>query len=500
MSAFNDLNGIPASGNHFTLTQILRDEWEFDGFVVSDWESMEEMIDHGFCKDMQSVAYKSVTAGVDMEMVSDAYWTELKGLVEQGVVSEELVDERVANILRIKLRKGLFDRAFTQNDRQDVILSEPHLQLTRKLAQQSFVLLKNRDHTLPLSDSLSIAMIGPLADAPRDQMGTWAMDGRVDRVVTPRQAFQERLENDRFHYAPGLSSSRDTSHAEFDVAVTAAEQSDAVVMILGEEQILSGEAKSRAFLDLPGAQAELFAAVAKTGKPVITVIMAGRPLTFAAIAEKSDAVLYAWHPGTLGGPALADVLFGDVSPSGKLTTTFPRTVGQIPIYYNHRSTGRPPLESELGIPTGTPQDPRNFRSDYLDVDFTPAYPFGYGLSYTSFRYDNLVLSSPSMSKTEQIIISAEITNTGSMPGTEIVQLYIQDRYGSITRPVRELKGFQRVTLNPGESQTVSFELNAEQCSFYAMDNTPIIEPGTFSIWVAKDAASGLKGSFRITEK
>ncbi len=498
MSAFNEINGIPATGNKFTLSNILRGEWGFDGYVVSDWSSMTEMIAHGFCKDEKDVAEKSINAGIDMEMVSEAYRDNLKTLVKEGVVSEKLIDKRVGNILRIKLRKGLFDHPYTSDERQPVILSDEHLQIAKDVALQSIVMLKN-EGTLPLSDDQTVAVIGPLANAPVDQMGTWSMDGKAEAVVTPLVAFRDMLGQDQVNYAAGLESSRDTSEEGFDAAVIAANKSDAVVLFLGEEQILSGEAKCRAFLDLPGAQEALVKVITELNKPVVAVIMAGRPLTFPNIEKHLDAILYAWHPGTMGGPAIADLVFGNASPSGKLTTTFPRTVGQVPIYYAHKNTGRPPQPRDTAVPLGTPLDPQGFTSKYLDVDITPRFPFGFGLSYASFDYKNLKVSPDWMSKDGVITVSADITNTGQVQATEVAQLYIRDLVGSATRPVKELKGFTRATLDPGETKTVSFQLNAKDCGFYGPENKFIVEQGDFKVWIGWDSAHGLEGEFKITE-
>jgi len=499
MSAFNEINGIPATGHKYTLTSILRGEWDFDGYVVSDWSSMTEMIAHGYCKDEKEVAVESITAGIDMEMVSEAYKNHLKKLVKDGIVSEELVDERVANILRIKFRKGLFDNPYTDDQRLPVILSDKHMQIAKDVALQSIVMLKNEE-TLPLSDDQTVAVIGPLADAPVDQMGTWSMDGKADAVVTPLKAFRGMLGKENVQYVAGLDSSRDTSEKGFDDAVVAANQSDAVVLFLGEEEILSGEAKSRAFLDLPGAQEALVEAIAELDKPIVAVIMAGRPLTFPDVEKHVDAILYAWHPGTMGGPAIADLVFGNESPSGRLTTTFPRTVGQVPIYYAHKNTGRPPQPRDTAVPLGTPLDPQGFTSKYLDVDITPKYPFGFGLTYASFDYENLKISPEWMTKDGVITVSADITNSGEEQATEVAQLYIRDLFASATRPVKELKGFKRVTLDPGETKTVSFQLNAKDCGFYGPENEFVVEPGDFKVWIGWDSAHGLEGEFKIIEE
>ncbi len=499
MSAFSDLNGIPASGNAFTLRRILRDEFGFQGFVVSDWDSVVEMIQHGYAADEADAAAKGLSAGVDMEMVSTSFYDHVKELLAAGRVKQEWIDEAVRRILRVKFALGLFENPYPDTSLQASMLSEEHLAVARRLAAESVVLLKNEEHLLPLPASIgSIAVIGPLADSPRDQLGCWTMDGRPEDAVTPLAALREKLGEDRVHYAAGLATSRTTDETGIPAAVEAARRSDAVILFLGEEQALSGEARSRAFLDLPGAQEKLVAEVAEAGKPMIAVIMAGRPLTFQNVSRRVEAVMYAWHPGTMGGPAIADLLFGDAVPSGKLTITFPRTVGQVPIYYAHKNTGRPPSPDSLGIPMGTPVDPKGYTSKYLDVDFTPEYPFGYGLSYTTFSYANLRLSAENIPVGGRLTASVDVTNTGDWPGVEIVQLYTRDLVASLTRPVKELKGFRRVRLAPGETKTVSFTLTTDDLRFYDSKGRHIVEPGRFHLWIGPSSAEGLKAEFTVT--
>jgi beta-glucosidase len=357
------------------------------------------------------------------------------------------------------------------------------------LAAESLVLLKNQNGALPLAQSVgTLAVIGPLADSPRDQLGTWA-NGPADTAITPLTALRESLGASRVVYAPGMKNSRDESHDEFSLAVGLARRADAVVLFLGEEAALSGEASSRAYLDLPGAQEALVNEVAQTGKPVIVVIMAGRPLTFHNAAAKAGAVLYAWHSGTIGGPAIADVILGKAAPSGRLPVTFPRTVGQVPIYYNHLNTGRPPSE------TG-PEAQDKFRSKYLDVSFTPEYPFGFGLSYTTFSYGNTTVSAPQMRVGGSLTVSAEVANTGGVEADEVVQLYIRELAASISRPVRELKDFRRVHLKPGEKQTVTFTLESSELEFHKGAQL-VSEPGLFQVWVAPDSSAGLRGQFEL---
>ncbi len=488
MSAFNDLNGIPASANEFTIRQVLRSEWAFDGFVVSDWTSISELINHGYATDEKDAALKAIRAGIDMEMVSTCYQDHLKELIEKGSIHEELINEAVRNILRIKLRKGLFDNPYTGKPEQSVFLMPEHLETAKELAIQSAVLLKNENNTLPLSENIrKVAVIGPLADAPIDQLGMWTPDGRPEEAVTPLTAIRQMLGNNRVIYAAGLEKSRSTDKSRFNDAVHAARQSDACLVFIGEEQILSGEAHSRAFLNLPGAQEELVAAIAQTGKPLILVIMAGRPLIFNKIESKAHAIFYAWHGGTMAGPAIAELLFGRAIPSGKLTVSFPRAEGQIPVYYNHRNTGRPPSKENLGIPAGTPLDPVNFSSNYLDLDFTPAYPFGYGLSYTRFEHTPIKLSDDTITVNDTLIVKTTVKNTGKYAGVEIIQLYLRDMVGSITRPVKELKAFRRVFLEPGQSKEVVFKLTQDDLAFYGENMTFAAEAGKFMIWTGKSS-------------
>ncbi len=497
MSAFNDLNGIPASGNAFTLRQVLRTEWGFDGFLVSDWNSITEMIAHGYAAGDKDAALKGVLGGVDMEMVSTTYYDHLKSLLSEGKLSMNLIDDAVRNILRVKFRLGLFDKPVPAAADTAAILAPESLEVAKRLATESVVLLKN-DGTLPLAKTVGkVAVIGPLADSPVDQMGSWTMDGNPNDVRTPLAALREVLGASRVVYARGLKNSRDTSRAGFAEAAAVARSADVALLFLGEEQSLSGEAHSRAFLDLPGAQEALVAELAQAGKPMVAVILAGRPLTFQNVTAKVNAVLYAWHPGTMGGPAIADLLLGAASPSGKLPVTFLRTVGQVPLYYNHMNTGRPPSPSDLGIPMGTPLEPKGYNSKYIDVDFTPEYVFGFGMSYTTFAYSNLRVSAAAMPKGAPLAVEADVTNTGSREGDEVVQLYVRDLVASVTQPVRELKGFRRIHLKAGEKQTVRFPLRREDLEFHNAKMQSVVEPGEFRVWIGPDSAHGLEGSFCV---
>ncbi len=490
MSAFNNLNGVPASANEFTLRQVLRDEWKFDGFVVSDYTAIAELIPHGYAADAKSAAQKGIVAGVNMEMVSTTYWDNGKALIEGKQVDPKVVDQAVREILRIKFRLGLFDAKGQFSPAPAAASTADALETAKRLAAESLVLLKNQNRTLPLARSIGkVAVIGPLADSARDQLGTWAM-GEPDTVRTPLAALRQALGENRVLFAPGLKNSRDNSHDGFAAAVKAARGADAVLLFLGEEASLSGEASARAYLDLPGAQEALVNEVSQAGKPVIAVVLAGRPLTFHNVAEKVNAILYAWHPGTMGGPAIANAILGDAVPSGKLPVTFPRTVGQVPIYYNHLNTGRPPADSG-------PEANNKFTSKYLDVSFTPEYPFGYGLSYTHFEYTSLRVSTPGMGLGGSLTISADVANTGAVEADEIVQLYTRQMTASLARPVRELKGFRRVHLKPGEKQSVEFALRGGDLAFHKGSQL-VTEPGLFQVWIAPDSAAGTQGQFVVT--
>ncbi len=504
MSAFNDLNGVPTSGNEFTLRQILRKEWQYDGMVVSDWGSVSEMISHGYCADDKEAALKAITAGVDMEMSSATYSGHLKSLLDENMISLSIVDEAVKNILRLKYKLGLFDNPYVDPQAEKMILAPEFLDHARTVARQSVVLLKNELNTLPLSPGISsVAVIGPLADAPRDQLGTWVFDGKAEDSVTPLTAIKEVLGEKKVNYAPGLTYSRDKSKGGFAQAIAAAKKSSAILFFAGEEWILSGEGQSRGEINLPGEQEALIEALAATGKPLVVIVMAGRPLAIGNVAEKSNALLYALHGGSMAGPALADLIFGKESPSGKLPITFVKGSGQIPFYYYHNNTGRPanakswtPIDS---IPVKNSQASLGYKSFHLDYGFTPLYPFGYGLSYTTFNYSNLTLSATSMADNGSLTVKASILNAGNTDADEIVQLYIRDRVGSITRPVKELKGFKRIHLKSRETATVSFELPASALEFFNGKQN-VIEPGDFDLWIGPNSEEGLHGEFVIKNK
>jgi beta-glucosidase len=499
MSAFNDLNGVPASGNEFTLRQLLKGELGFSGLVVSDWGATREMIAHGFCENERQVAHQALRAGIDLEMAGRSYLEQLPRLVEEGLVPLQLVDDAVRRILTVKHRAGLFERPYREAPRTSIALCDAHRTLARRAVCESTVLLKNRDGLLPLDVHLrSLAIVGPLADDPREPLGCWAHDGRPEDTITVLSALCARLsDRTRLNFARGLEHCRSTDASEIGQAVEAAEESEAVIAVVGENARLSGEAHCRAFLGLPGAQDQLLEALAATGKPLIVIIMAGRPLTLGDVCQWADAVLFAWHPGTMGGPGLVDLLFGDAVPSGKLPVTFPRTVGQVPIYYCHKNTGRPPQSDFRGIPLGTPLDPIGFESSYLDVEVSPEFPFGFGLSYTTFEYRNLVVSPTEARVGESVTVSAQVLNTGNVAADEVVELYVRDLVASITRPVRELKGFRRLRLNPGEARVVEFRLGSEALAFYRSSGEFSAEPGRFQVFVGGDSHAALSGEFEL---
>ncbi len=472
MSAFIDLNGIPATANRHLLTDVLRGEWGFDGFVVSDWNSIGELISHGVAEDRAHAARLALHAGVDMDMVSGAYLETLAESVRNGLVPMEEVDEAVRRILRIKHRAGLFENPFTDPRRaaQD-LLTDRARQLARRLACRSMVLLKNRDNILPLQGFRRILVAGNFVYARGELYGTWAPDGRAEDATPLYEALRQTA-------PPGVELFFEPSD---DRAFHLAHRADVIVLVLGEHPIRSGENANVSSLELPPGQAEFVEVMAGLGKPVVLVIFAGRPLAITGQVALVDAVLYAWHPGIEGGAALGEILFGREAPSGRLPITFPRATGQIPIYYNHKNSGRPV----------SPEGP--FVTRYIDLPPGPLFPFGYGLTYTTFAYASLRVHPEVMRGA--IEVSAEVTNTGTRPGRELVQLYVRDLVGSRTRPVRELKGFQHVELQPGETRRVSFILREEDLAFTRADGTRGVEPGKFHVWIGPDSQSGLRGEF-----
>ncbi|MFL6332959.1 MAG: beta-glucosidase BglX [Pyrinomonadaceae bacterium] len=528
MSAFNDLNGVPSSGNRFTLTKVLRGEWGFDGFVVSDYTSVTEMIAHGYAADGADAARLALSAGVDMEMVGRLYNQNGAELLRQGKLKLADVDEAVRRILRVKFRAGLFDRPYVEESRESMtLLNAEHLRAAREVAAHSLVLLKNERETLPLrKDVRTIAVIGPLADDPRSIIGSWSGDGRPQDSLTLLQGIKAKVSpRTKVLYEKGVAvegrgvmgnydapppnpsaaggtnvaSAADTEAARLAAtptasnsiaeAVRAARDADVVVVAVGETADMSGEAAARTSLDLPGRQLELLQAIHQTGKPYAVVLMNGRPLSINWVAENSPAILETWFAGTRGGEAIADVLFGDYNPGGKLPVTFPRTAGQEPLYYNQPSTGRPPTNEK-------------YTSKYLDVPVGPLYPFGHGLSYTTFRLSNLRLSAPRIPASGSVDVSVEVENTGRREGDEVVQLYIRDVAASRVRPVKELKGFKRVTLQPGERRTLSFKLTPAELGFYNQEMRYVVEPGTFKLMAGRSSADPemLETTFEVTAR
>ncbi|MBV9945291.1 MAG: glycoside hydrolase family 3 C-terminal domain-containing protein [Myxococcales bacterium] len=503
MSAFSDLNGVPATGNERLLRGILKAEWGFSGFVVSDWAAVTELVQHGLAGDEARAAVQAVRAGLDMEMASRAFADHLERLVEDGIVPLGVVDGAVWRILTIKRRVGLFERPYVEPppSRCASAAGYGELTLARQLARESVVLLKNDDRVLPVRpDVRSIAVVGPLADDAREQLGCWAYDGDAGASVTALSALRERCGSGiALHHEKGLADCRSDDRHGFDAAVAAALRSDLVLAFVGEGGNLTGEARSRAFLDLPGAQNELLSCLAQTGRPLVTVFMAGRPLIVGRACELSRAAVYAWHGGTMAGPAIADVLFGDLSPCGKLPVSFPRTVGQVPIYYSGKNTGRPARGGARGIPPGTPLDPVGFESTYLDVDVTPEYPFGFGLSYTEFQYGDLRVTPARARDGEPVRAAFRVTNVGDVSGVEVAQLYVRDRVASVTRPLRELKRFARVALEAKASAVVEFTLAPADIAFVGNDMRATIEPGVFDVFVGGDSRATLAAVFELSQ-
>lgn len=491
MTSFNELNGVPASGNTFLYRKVLRDEWNFKGVVVSDYTSINEMIPHGFAADEKDAARLAMLAGVDIDMMGDVYNMYLKELISEGKIDEALVNEACGRILEMKFELGLFDDPYKYCDEtreKEVIYKKEFLEEARHAAAASSVLLKNKNKVLPLQKGKTIALLGPLAKDKENIIGNWAAAGdRYGKAVSVYDGIKEYLKENQILYAEGCTiETDDKSH--YKAAIEAAKKADVIVMIMGEDYDMSGEAASRTNIKLPGIQTDFIKTIVKEvpNKPIVLVLMNGRPLDLSEEDGLADAILETWFPGTMGGAGIADVLYGTYNPSAKLTVTFPRNVGQVPIYYNMKNTGRPI----------NPENPKeDYKSNYIDSPNTPLYPFGYGLSYTTFSYSDLQLSASEIGFTDTLEISVTVKNTGNFDGNEIVQLYTHDKVGSITRPVKELKGFQKIFLKKGESKTVTFSLTAENLKFHTQDMRFTVEPGEFEVAISGSSDFQFKESF-----
>ena len=495
MSAFNSLNGVPASANYFTLTKILKQEWGFNGFVVSDYNSIGELVNHGIAADKSEAALKAFTAGVDMDMVGDTaegniYYPNLANLVKQGKIYEFQIDQAVKRILRIKYELGLFDHPYVDKAYYDKNMPSQKYRdsIALQLSKESIVLLKNSNKILPLNkDIKSVAVIGPLADSKDNPLGPWDCMPDTNKVITILEGIKKLVSEDtKIKYIKGCEID-DTVERNFDEAERIAKQSDAAILVVGESREMSGEASSRADIGLPGMQEKLVKRIYETGVPVIVILMNGRPLTIGWMSEHVNAILETWFLGDQAGNAVASIIFGDYNPSGKLPVTFPRAVGQVPIYYNHLNTGRPP------------QDTDRYTSKYLDLPVTPLYSFGYGLSYTSYNYSSLEISKKSISQDDSVTVSVKITNTGNRAGSEVVQLYLRDLVASVSRPVKELKGFKKIYLEPDESLIIHFTIKPDMLAFYNINMQKVIEPGVYDVMVGGNSDDVLTGSFEIVK-
>ena len=510
MSSFNDINGIPATANHWLMTDLLRKQWGFKGFVVTDYTAINELIDHGL-GDLQTVSALASRAGIDMDMVGEGFLTTLKKSLQEGKVTQKDIDAACRRILEAKYKLGLFDDPYRycdiQRSKTDIYTPE-NLKAAREIATETFVLLKNQNNVLPLKKSGTIALVGPLADAKENMPGTWSVAVDFTKPISVLAGLQNALGSKaKVAYAKGSNLFADSLMEEKATlfgktlrrnnrtadqlqkeALDAAAQADVIVAALGESAEMSGESSSRSQIDIPDTQKDLLRALVKTGKPVVLLLFTGRPLELKWEQENVPAILNVWFGGSEAGNAIADVLFGDVNPSGKLSTTWPQTLGQIPIYYNHKNTGRPLPEGKWF---------QKFRSNYLDVSNDPLFPFGYGLSYTTFSYGDVILSKNQMKQSEKITASVKVTNTGTREGKEVVQLYIRDLVGSITRPVKELKGFQKISLKPGESKTVSFTIGINELKFYNNDLKWVAEPGDFKVFIGPNSADVKEAGFKL---
>lgn len=489
MTSFNDLDGVPATANPFVLKKILRDEWKFDGLVVSDYTAVMELMFHGLAKDESDAAMYALNAGTDMEMVSRFYNKHGEKLLKDKKISMATIDNSVRNILRVKFRLGLFENPFADESREKAeVFKQANRDVAKRAAERSFVLLRNENKTLPINKNVDkVAIIGSLADNKAEMNSNWAGDGQPGDPITVVEAFKAKYPGKKLRFEPGCDPKCETD-AGFAKAVDAAKDSDFTILVVGESSAMSGEASSRSNIDLPGKQLDLIKAVHATGKPYSVVLINGRPLTINWVAENSPAILEAWFPGTMAGPAIVDTLFGDSNPSGKLPITFPRSVGQIPLFYNQKRTGRPFQANE------------KYTSKYLDVPNSPLYPFGFGLSYTTFRYRDLRVDQPEILPNGSLKVTVEVENSGKVAGDEVVQLYIGDMAASVTRPAKELKGFQRVSLKPAEKKVVEFTITRKELEFLGRDLKPVLEPGEFTVYAGTNSDNLLQTTFHVVER
>jgi len=492
MASFNELNGTPATVNRFLLQQVLRDEWGFQGFAVTDYTAINELVMHGTAADEGDAARQALAAGVDMDMQSAAYLNHLPERLAAGQITEAQINTAVKRILEIKFKLGLFDNPFrhlNEQREQQAFYAKENLATAYRLACESFVLLKNTNQTLPLKAGKKIAVIGPLADSRRDLLGSWIAKGKANSCKTVFEGIQRNNPGAKVTFTAGCDLDS-TNRAGFAKAVAAAKRADLAVLVLGESCEMSGEAKCRTSLGLPGVQTELLLEIKQTGKPVVVVLMNGRPLALEEESQLADALLEIWFPGTEGGAAAADVLFGRHNPSGKLPATFPRTVGQVPIFYAAKNTGRP-------LDPANPKE--KYKSSYLDCPNDPLYPFGFGLSYTTFTYSEVRLDRATLNPGEKIQATVTVTNTGNYAGAEVVQLYLRDLVGSVTRPVRELKGFQKIELRAGESREISFTIGENELKFLRADMTVGTEPGEFQVFIGPNSRDTHAAKFDLLE-
>ena len=513
MASFNEVDGVPATANKWLMTEVLRNQWKFKGFVVTDYTAVQELMEHGI-GDFQTVSAAALKAGIEMDMVSGGFLNTLKKSLDEGKVSMQQIDNAVRLILNAKYDLGLFEDPYRYCDlkrNQTDIFTKENRAEARKTAAESFVLLKNDNQLLPLKKVGTIAIVGPLGNNAVNMPGTWSVATKHEKAVSVFKGMQEILgQSAKVIYAKGSNLTEDAAYEEratmfgktlnrdnrtkeqlLNEALQIANEADVIVATLGESSEMSGESSSRTELEIPSVQKELLAALLKTGKPVVLVLFTGRPLVLVEEHKNLSAILNVWFPGTEAGYAITDVLFGDENPSGKLTATFPRSVGQIPIYYNYKNTGRPLTNKEGKFV--------KFLSNYIDERNEPLYPFGYGLSYTTFKYDNLKVSSPKMTFSDKITVSIDITNTGNFDGKEVVQLYSRDVVGSVTRPMKELKGFKKVFLKKGEKQTVSFELSVDDLKFYNSDLEFVAEPGVFDLFIGANSDVQQKVSIELVK-